>query len=128
LSEVTLILYAIEQGDPHAAAQLLPRVYAELRKLAAQKLGREKAGQTLQATALVHEAYVRLVDGKHAGRYCNRNALIRWTDARSAAKLCVAASTHRSTSSRHNVQRHQEFGLQRSVFLPPPMHSRARWV
>jgi RNA polymerase sigma factor (TIGR02999 family) len=62
MSEVTRILSAIEQGDPHAAEQLLPLVYDELRKLAAQKIVQEKPGQTLQATALVHEAYVRLVD------------------------------------------------------------------
>src|SRR5947208_8027506 len=62
MSEVTRILSAIEQGDPHAAGQLLPLVYDELRQLAAQKLSNEKPGQTLQATALVHEAYVRLVD------------------------------------------------------------------
>jgi RNA polymerase sigma factor (TIGR02999 family) len=61
MSEVTRILSAIDQGDPHAAEQLLPLVYDELRKLAAQKLTREKPGQTLQATALVHEAYMRLV-------------------------------------------------------------------
>ena len=61
MSEVTRILSAIEQGDPHAAEQLLPLVYDELRKLAAQKLGQEKPGQTLEATALVHEAYLRLV-------------------------------------------------------------------
>src|SRR5262245_41492229 len=61
MSDVTRILNAIEQGDPHAAAQLLPLVYDELRKLAAQKIAQEKPGQTLQATALVHEAYVRLV-------------------------------------------------------------------
>src|SRR2546423_3222675 len=61
MNEVTRILTAIEQGDPHAAAQLLPLVYDELRKLAAQKLAQEKPGQTLQATALVHEAYLRLV-------------------------------------------------------------------
>jgi RNA polymerase sigma factor (TIGR02999 family) len=61
MSEVTRILSAIEQGDPRAAAQLLPLVYDELRKLAAQKLAQEKPGQTLQATALVHEAYLRLV-------------------------------------------------------------------
>jgi RNA polymerase sigma factor (TIGR02999 family) len=61
LSDVTRILTAIEQGDPQAAAQLLPLVYEELRKLAAQKLAHEKPGQTLQATALVHEAYLRLV-------------------------------------------------------------------
>ena len=62
MNEVTRVLSAIEQGDPHAAEQLLPLVYDELRKLAAQKLAQEKPGQTLQATALVHEAYLRLVD------------------------------------------------------------------
>jgi RNA polymerase sigma factor (TIGR02999 family) len=61
MNDVTGILSAIEQGDPHAAAQLLPLVYDELRKLAAQKMAREKPGQTLQATALVHEVYLRLV-------------------------------------------------------------------
>ena len=61
MSDVTRILSAIEQGDPHAAEQLLPLVYDELRKLAAQKLAQEKPGQTLEATALVHEAYLRLV-------------------------------------------------------------------
>src|ERR1700675_1096039 len=61
MSEVTRILSAIEQGAPHAAAQLLPLVYDELRKLAAQKMAQETPGQTLQATALVHEAYLRLV-------------------------------------------------------------------
>jgi len=61
MNEVTQILSGIEAGDPHAAAQLLPLVYDELRKLAAQKLAQEKPGQTLQATALVHEAYLRLL-------------------------------------------------------------------
>jgi RNA polymerase sigma factor (TIGR02999 family) len=61
MSEVTHILSAIEQGDSNAAEQLLPLVYDELRRLAARKLAQEKPGQTLQATALVHEAYVRLV-------------------------------------------------------------------
>jgi RNA polymerase sigma factor (TIGR02999 family) len=62
MSEVTRILSAIEQGDPQAADQLLPLVYNELRRLAAEKLAQEKPGQTLQPTALVHEAYLRLVD------------------------------------------------------------------
>src|SRR6266571_5862686 len=61
MSDVTRVLSAIEAGDPHAAEHLLPLVYDELRKLAAQKLAQEKPGQTLQATALVHEAYLRLV-------------------------------------------------------------------
>lgn len=62
MNEVTCILSSIDQGDPAAAEQLLPLVYGELRKLAAAKLEKEKPGQTLQATALVHEAYLRLVD------------------------------------------------------------------
>ena len=61
MTEVTRILSAIEQGDPHAAELLLPLVYGELRKLAAQKLAQEKPGQTLDATGLVHEAYLRLI-------------------------------------------------------------------
>src|SRR5438132_11300191 len=64
MTNVTHILSAIEQGDPQAAEQLLPLVYDELRRLAAQKLAQEKPGQTLQATALVHEAYLRLVDAE----------------------------------------------------------------
>jgi RNA polymerase sigma factor (TIGR02999 family) len=69
MSDVTHILNAIEQGDPHAAAQLLPLVYDELRRLAAAQLAREKPGQTLDATALVHEAYLRLVgDQQFANR------------------------------------------------------------
>jgi RNA polymerase sigma factor (TIGR02999 family) len=67
MAEVTHILSAIEQGDPHAAAQLLPLVYDELRQLAAAKLAREQPGQTLDATALVHEAYVRLVGAPPEG-------------------------------------------------------------
>src|SRR5262245_2914197 len=64
MSEVTRILSAVEQGDPHAASQLLPLVYDELRKPAAQRMAQEAPGQTLQATALVHEAYLRLVGGE----------------------------------------------------------------
>ena len=72
MTEVTRILSAIEQGDPQAAEQLLPLVYDELRKLAAQRLAQEKPGQTLQATALVHEAYLRLLDGEHAQNWNSR--------------------------------------------------------
>src|SRR5512136_2820155 len=72
MSEVTPILSAIEAGDPSAAEQLLPLVYEELRQLAAQKLAQEKPGQTLQATALVHEAYLRLVDVDKAQQWDSR--------------------------------------------------------
>ncbi len=72
MHEVTQILCAIEQGDPQAAEQLLPLVYDELRKLAAEKMANERPGQTLQATALVHEAYLRLVDVERAQRWNSR--------------------------------------------------------
>ena len=72
MTDVTRILSAIEQGDASAAEQLLPLVYDELRKLAAQKMAQEKPGQTLQATALVHEAYMRLVDVEKAQRWDSR--------------------------------------------------------
>ena len=72
MSDVTRILSAIEQGDPRAAEQLLPLVYDELRKLAGARLAQEKPGQTLQATALVHEAYLRLVDTEQAQQWNSR--------------------------------------------------------
>jgi RNA polymerase sigma factor (TIGR02999 family) len=72
MSDVTQILSAIDRGDPHAAEQLLPLVYDELRKLAAQRLAQEKPGQTLQATALVHEAYLRLAGEGAAQRWDSR--------------------------------------------------------
>ena len=74
MSEVTRILSAIEHGDPAAAEQLLPLVYDELRRLAAQRLTNEHPGLTLQATALVHEAYLRLVDGAPAQPWNGRGA------------------------------------------------------
>ena len=72
MNDVTRILSAIEKGDPAAAEQLVPLVYEELRKLAAQRLANEKPGQTFQATALVHEAYVRLVDVEKAQHWNSR--------------------------------------------------------
>src|SRR5436309_5352413 len=72
MSEVTRILSAIERGDPQAAGQLLPLVYQELRQLAAQKLAHEQPGQTLEATALVHEAYLRLVGTGEAQNWDSR--------------------------------------------------------
>jgi len=72
VSDVTRILDQIQQGDPHAAEQLLPLVYDELRRLAAQKIAQEKPGQTLDATALVHDAYVRLVDADRAQAWKGR--------------------------------------------------------
>lgn len=72
MNDITRILSAIEQGDPRSAEQLLPLVYDELRELAARKLAQERPGQTLQATALVHEAYLRLVDADRAQAWNSR--------------------------------------------------------
>jgi RNA polymerase sigma factor (TIGR02999 family) len=72
MNDVTQILLRIDSGDPAAAEQLLPLVYDELRRLAAQRLAQEKPGQTLQATALVHEAYIRLVDSEQAQQWNSR--------------------------------------------------------
>jgi RNA polymerase sigma factor (TIGR02999 family) len=71
-ADVTRVLRDLQEGDPHAADKLLPLVYDELRKLAAQRLAREAPGQTLEATALVHEAYLRLVGGNEAGQEADR--------------------------------------------------------
>jgi RNA polymerase sigma factor (TIGR02999 family) len=98
MSEVTRILSALEQGDPHAADQLLPLVYQELRQLAAQKLAQEKPGQTLQATALVHEAYLRLV-GSGAGTWDNRRHF--YAAAAEAMRRILVEQARRKRRLRH---------------------------
>jgi RNA polymerase sigma factor (TIGR02999 family) len=115
MSEVTRILTAIEQGDPHAAEQLLPLVYQELRKLAAQRLAQEKPGQTLQATALVHEAYIRLVGGRDASEedkdslvgasgseFCNRGHF--FAAAAEAMRRILVESARRKNRLKHGQQ------------------------
>ena len=106
MSDVTRILSAIEQGDPHAAAQLLPLVYDELRRLAAQKLAQEKPGQTLQATALVHEAYLRLVGTKAAQRWDSRGHF--FAAAAEAMRRILIDQARRKQAEKHGGgwQRH----------------------
>src|SRR5438034_8804671 len=99
MSEVTRILSAIEQGEPHAAAQLLPLVYDELRQLAAQKLAQEKPGQTLQATALVHEAYLRLVDVEQAQHWNSKGHF--FAAAAEAMRRILVENARRKRSSKH---------------------------
>src|SRR5262245_53668396 len=99
MSEVTGILSAIEAGDPHAAEQLLPLVYEELRKLAAQKLTQEKPGQTLQATALVHEAYLRLVDVEQAHHWNSRGHF--FAAAAEAMRRILVESARRKRAEKH---------------------------
>jgi RNA polymerase sigma factor (TIGR02999 family) len=99
MSDVTHILCAIEQGDPHAAAQLLPLVYDELRQLAAQKLAQEKPGQTLQATALVHEAYLRLVDVEKAPQWNSRGHF--FAAAAEAMRRILVEQARRKSRHKH---------------------------
>ena len=99
MTDVTRILSAIEQGDPHAAEQLLPLVYEELRRLAACKLAQERPGQTLQATALVHEAYLRLVDVEKAQRWDSRGHF--FAAAAEAMRRILVDSARRKNRSKH---------------------------
>jgi hypothetical protein len=84
MSEITHILSGMEQGEPQAAEQLLPLVYDELRRLAAEKMAQERQGQTLQAMALVHEAYIRLVDVHKALHWNSRGHFFAATPGNSA--------------------------------------------
>jgi RNA polymerase sigma factor (TIGR02999 family) len=99
MADVTQILHAIEQGDPHAAEQLLPLVYEQLRQLAAQKLAQEKPGQTLQATALVHEAYVRVVDTEKAQQWNSRGHF--FAAAAEAMRRILVDQARRKQADKH---------------------------
>src|SRR5436190_1347856 len=99
MSDVIRILDAIEQGDPSAAEQLLPLVYDELRKLAAQKLARETPGQTLDATALVHEAYLRLVDTEQAQRWDSKGHF--FAAAAEAMRRILIDNARRKQAEKH---------------------------
>jgi RNA polymerase sigma factor (TIGR02999 family) len=117
MSEVTRILGAIEQGDPHAAEQLLPLVYQELRRLAAQKLAREKPGQTFQATALVHEAYVRLVDVGQARHWNSRGHF--FAAAAEAMRRILVERARRKRRRKHGGDR-RRVDLDEAVQAPGP--------
>jgi RNA polymerase sigma factor (TIGR02999 family) len=99
MSEVTRILSAIERGDPRAAAQLLPLVYDELRRLAAQKLAHERPGQTLQPTALVHEAYLGLVSADQARQFSGRGHF--FAAAAEAMRRILVDNARRKQSRKH---------------------------
>src|SRR5215470_7383502 len=99
MTDVTRILSAIEEGDLHAASQLLPLVYDELRRLAARKLAQEKPGQTLQATALVHEAYLRLVDVETTQHWNSRGHF--FAAAAEAMRRILVENVRRKQRSKH---------------------------
>jgi RNA polymerase sigma factor (TIGR02999 family) len=105
MNEVTRIRSAIEKGDSHAAEQLLPLVYDELRKLAAQRLAQENPGQTLQATALVHEAYLRLVGGDDRQPWDNRGHF--FAAAAEAMRRILIETARRKKRIRHGGAREQ---------------------
>jgi RNA polymerase sigma factor (TIGR02999 family) len=99
VKEVTRILSAVEHGDPHAAEQLLPLVYEELRQLAAHRMAQEAPGQTLQATALVHEAYLRLVDADQVRHWDSRGHF--FAAAAEAMRRILVESARRRRSAKH---------------------------
>jgi RNA polymerase sigma factor (TIGR02999 family) len=105
MHEVTRILNAIDQGDPHAAEQLLPLVYQELRRLASQQLNHERPGQTLGATALVHEAYVRLVESEHPARFANQRHF--FAAAAQAMRRILVETARRKKRLKHGGRHHR---------------------
>ncbi len=112
MTDVSRILSAIEQGDPHAAEQLLPLVYDELRKLAAHKLAREAPGQTLQATALVHEAYLRLVGEQDGQRSYQDRAHFFAAAATAMRRILIDNARRKLTQKRGGgFERHELDGL-----------------
>jgi RNA polymerase sigma factor (TIGR02999 family) len=114
MSDVTRILSAVEQGDPRAAEQLLPLVYEELRKLAAQRLAQETPGQTLQATALVHEAYLRLVDVEQVQHWNSRGHF--FAAAAEAMRRILVDNARRKQRPKHG-------GGRQRVALDEALHS-----
>jgi RNA polymerase sigma factor (TIGR02999 family) len=118
MADVTQILNAIERGDPHAADQLLPLVYDELRRMAAVDLAREAPGHTLQPTALVHEAYVRLVGGEQEQHWENRRHFFA-AAAESMRRILVDAARRKHRHKRGGGRQRVELEEEHLVVLPP---------
>src|SRR5262245_40546292 len=106
MSDVTRLLYAIESGEPRAAEELLPLVYNELRRLAARQIARERPGQTLDATALVHEAYLRLVDRSEQQLFANRRHF--FAAAAEAMRRILVEKARRKLRQEHAAGRRVE--------------------
>jgi RNA polymerase sigma factor (TIGR02999 family) len=117
MTDVTRILSAIEHGNPQASDQLLPLVYDELRKLAAHKMNQEKPGQTLQATALVHEAYLRLVDANPAPHWNSRGHF--FAAAAEAMRRILVDRARRKARPKHGGDR-QRVDLDKGLSLAGP--------
>jgi RNA polymerase sigma factor (TIGR02999 family) len=119
MSEVTRALAALSQGDPHAASQLLPLVYDELRRLAAQKLAHEAPGQTLQATALVHEAYLRLVGNDEEAHWDNRRHF--FAAAAEAMRRILVENVRRKRSRKHGGGLQRQDAEEVQLAAPEPI-------
>ncbi len=119
MSEVTRILSAVERGDPEAAEQLLPLVYQELRLLAAQKLAQEKPGQTLQATALVHEAYLRLVDTDQVQHWNSRGHFFA-AATEAMRRILVENARRQHAAKRGGGRQRVDFRRAEDVASAPP--------
>ena len=119
MSDVTQILSQIEQGDPSGAEQLLPLVYEALRKLAAAKLAHEKPGQTLQATALVHEAYVRLAGENRHDPWRSRRQFFS-AAAEAMRRILVENARHKKTQKRGGGLQRQDLELEQIEAHRPP--------
>jgi RNA polymerase sigma factor (TIGR02999 family) len=118
MSDVTRILTAIEQGDPHAAEELLPLVYGELRKLASQKLARERPGQTLEPTALVHEAYLRLVGAEQAYPWNSRGHF--FAAAAEAMRRILIENARRKQAEKYGGDRQRVELSEAEIAAPSP--------
>jgi RNA polymerase sigma factor (TIGR02999 family) len=118
MSEVTSILSALEQGDPQAASQLLPLVYEELRKLAARKLAHEKPGQTLSATALVHEAYLRLVGEQQEPSWNSRGHFFA-AAAEAMRRILIEQARRKGSQRRGGARRRCSLSDAARVEIPP---------
>jgi RNA polymerase sigma factor (TIGR02999 family) len=121
MSDVTAILSQIEHGDPQAADQLLPLVYDELRKLAAAKLAQEKPGQTLQATALVHEAYLRLVDDEKVQQWNSRGHFFA-AAAEAMRRILVDNARHKGRAKHGGGRRRVNLDADAVGLDMPPEH------
>src|SRR3989304_5592615 len=120
MTDVTRILSAIEQGHPPAAEQLPPLVYDELRRLATERMAQEKPGQTLQATALVHEAYIRLVDVEKAQHWDSRRHF--FAAAAEAMRRILVDNARRKERQRHGGGRGRDDLLDGDLVLNTPPH------
>jgi RNA polymerase sigma factor (TIGR02999 family) len=118
MSEITLLLSAAQEGDPHAAERLLPLLYNELRELAAQRLAREKAGQTIAPTSLVHEAYARLVDGNHAQHWTGRGHF--FAAAAEAMRRILVDQARRKNAIKHGGGARREELKEAAIAAPEP--------